>query len=119
VFTGRVVGPGEPEFLRDDTLGALALAEEERDACPSCGYPKAWCRDPANQFGAFEPHEDWCWATYRLADHRKAKVEQMGDSQREALQLTARFREGREPDFDAGLGLEGPRGDEQQDHYGD
>jgi hypothetical protein len=29
----------------------------------------------------------------------------MGDSQRAALQLSARFREGREPDIDAGLGL--------------
>ena len=66
---------------------------------------KAWCRDPANQFGTFEPHEDFCWASYRLADHRKAKVEQMSDSQRASLQLSVRFREGREPDLEAGLGL--------------
>jgi hypothetical protein len=106
VFTGRPTpAPGEPLFTEEDTAGALALAEEERDTCPSCGYPKVWCRDPANQFGAFDVAQEFCWATYRLADYRKAKVENMSESQRASVQLAARFREGREPDFDAGLGL--------------
>lgn len=113
MFTGRVVAEGEPLFLADDTAKAVALAEEERDTCPACGMPKAWCRDPVNQFGAFEPVEDFCWASYRLSDHRRAKVEQMGESQRDALQLSVRFREGREPDVDAGLDLS-EQNDEQE-----
>lgn len=98
-------GPGEPLFTEDDTAAVIALAEEERDTCPACGYPKAWCRDPGNQFGAFEPHQEFCWATYRLADHRSAVVEKMSDAQRASVQISARFREGREPDIEAGLEL--------------
>jgi hypothetical protein len=122
IFLGRPwPQPGEPLFTAEDTAYAMALAEEERDTCHSCGYPKAWCRDPANQFGAFEPHEEFCWATYRLSDHRKAKHEAYSDAQRESVQLSARFRKGREPDFDAGLDLDelGPSGDtDQHDQHG-
>jgi hypothetical protein len=81
------------------------LAEEEQDTCPSCGKLKVWCRDPANQFGTFDVDQEFCWATYRLADYRKAKVEIMGDSQRASVQLAVRFRDGREPDLTAGLDL--------------
>jgi len=104
VFTGRPTpAPGEPLFTKEDTAGALALAEEERDTCPSCGYLKVWCRDPANQFGAFDVDEEFCWATYRLADYRKSK--DYGESQAASVQLAVRFREGREPDIEAGLDL--------------
>jgi hypothetical protein len=110
VFTGRPTpAPGEPLFTEDDTAAALALAEEERDTCPACGFLKVWCRDPNNQFGAFEPHVEFCWATYRLADHR-SMIEQMGESQRAAAQVSPRFREGREPDLTAGLDLATPDG---------
>jgi hypothetical protein len=105
VFTGRVVGPGEPEFLREDTDGAIALAEEERDTCPSCGMPKAWCRDGANQF-AFDPEDSVCWPTYRLAQHRNSdKFKGYDDATQVAVQVSARFRDGREPDVVAGLDL--------------
>lgn len=97
--------PGEPLFLEEDTALAVALAEEERDTCPSCGYQKAWCRDPANQFGAFDVQQEFCWASYRLADHRAAKFEALSDSQRASVQVWATFREGREPDVEAGLNL--------------
>ena len=106
MFTGRPTpAPGEPLFTEEDTGLAVALAEEERDTCPACGYLKSWCRDPANQFGTFEPHEEYCWASYRLADYSKANGDKLSDSQRAAIQVSARFREGREPDVDAGLGL--------------
>ena len=105
--------PGEPLFTTEDTDYAIALAEEERDTCPACGMPKAWCRDPVNQFG-FEPAEAFCWATYRLADHRAARFEAMSESQRAAVQLSARFRDGVEPDLEAGLDLGDVRPDELQ-----
>jgi hypothetical protein len=103
VFTGRPTpAPGEPLFTKEDTAGALALAEEERDTCPSCGYLKIWCRDPANQFGAFDVGGlvlgPTGWPTI-------AAVEQMSESQQAAVQLSVRFREGREPDLAAGLEL--------------
>lgn len=110
VFTGRVVGPGEPEFLPEDTDGAIALAEEERDTCPSCGMQKAWCRDPVNQFGVFEPHQEFCWASYRLADFRKAKFDKLSESQQASWQVWAGFREGHEPAIEAGLDLGADQG---------
>lgn len=118
IFTGRPwPQPGEPLFTEDDTAKAVALAEEERDTCPACGMPKVWCRDPANQFGAFEPVTDFCWVAYRLADHRAAVVEKMSDSQRAAAQVSVRFREGREPDLSAGLEPTG--GEDGEDDGGD
>lgn len=107
MFTGRPTPtPGEPLFLQEDTDIAVALAEEEKDTCPSCGLPKAWCRDPKNQF-AFEPHEDVCWSTKRLAEHREgqAKNTNKAESTKQATQISARFREGITPDLEAGLGL--------------
>jgi hypothetical protein len=106
IFTGRAMPqPGESLFLEEDTAAAVALAEEERDTCSQCGMPRAWCRDPANQF-AFDVHESTCWPTYRLAQYRsgekwKAKL----DDTRDATQLSAFFRDGHEPEVDAGLGL--------------
>lgn len=104
VFTGRVQQPGEPYFLRQDTDLAIALAEEERDTCPSCGLPKAWCRDVDNQF-AFEAHEEQCHVTYTLAARRNAVAEGRSEEVRAAIQTTARFIKGKEPDLAAGLDL--------------
>lgn len=98
--------PGEEFFTQEDTDYAIALAEEERDACPSCGMPKAWCRDPANQF-AFEPAEATCWPAYRLAQHRRGdKWKSKHDDTKAATQLSARFRKGYEPDIAAGLNID-------------
>jgi hypothetical protein len=83
----------------------IALAEEERETCPSCGFPKAWCQDPRAQFGAFEAHESTCFATYALAMHRKGVDEKRTDETRVSTQTSIRFAPGREPDLEAGLGL--------------
>ncbi len=97
--------PGEPLFLEDDTAAAVALAEEERDACPSCGWPKAWCRDKANQF-AFDAHEEMCWPTWRLAQRRDSgEWKSKHPATQAATMLSARFRQGHEPDVGAGLEL--------------
>lgn len=78
---------------------------EERDTCPSCRLPKAWCRDPANQF-AFEPREDMCFSTWRLAQYQASDAwkSKLDDTMR-ATQLSVRFRDGHEPDVAAGLDL--------------
>jgi hypothetical protein len=105
IFTGRPTpAPGEPLFTEDDTSAAVALALEERDTCPSCGYPKAWCRDPDNQF-AFEPHEEACHATYTITAHRIKVDEKRSNETRASTLMAARFRKGKEPDIDAGLDL--------------
>lgn len=104
MFTGRVVEPGEPEFLVEDTDGAIALAEEEAATCPSCGLLKVICRDKDNQF-AFEPHEEQCHVTYTLAAHRKSVDEKRSEETKAATQTSARFREGFAPDLTAGLDL--------------
>src|SRR5690242_9938431 len=112
---------GEPLFLQDDTAGAIALAEEERDTCPSCGLPKAWCRDPANQFGVFEPREEQCHVTYALTAYRNGVNESRDDVTRSAVQMWAGFAKGKEPDLTAGLDLpgegdDGEQGADQREH---
>jgi uncharacterized protein YcgI (DUF1989 family) len=97
--------PGEPLFLTADTDLIIALAEEERDTCPSCGMPKAWCRDPANQFGVFVPNEEQCHVTYALAVHRQQMSDKRDEVSQAAVQTSARFRDGFEPDMEAGLDL--------------
>lgn len=97
---------GEPLFTAEDTDAAIALAEEEADTCPHCGMLRIWCRDPENQF-AFDADESVCWPTYRLAMQRnKDTFKGYDDATRAALQLSARFREGHEPDLLAGLNLD-------------
>lgn len=105
MFTGRVVEPGAPLFLAEDTDGAIALEEEERDTCQSCGMPKVWCRDSGNQFAVFEVREEQCHATYALAAHRAQVSEGRDETARQAVQMWTRFAEGKEPDFAAGLDL--------------
>lgn len=106
VFTGRAVAPGEALFTREDTDAAVALAEEERDTCPSCGMLRAWCRDPAHQF-AFDAVEEVCWPTYRMSLRRTSgEFKGYDDATRDAVQLAARFRDGHTPDPLAGLDLD-------------
>lgn len=106
ILQGRPTpAPGEPLFTEEDTAWAIALAEEERDACPACGFPRSVCRDASYQF-AFEPHEEMCHATARLAQYResdswKGKL----DTTRAATQVTPIFREGHEAPIDVGLDL--------------
>ncbi len=40
VFLGRVVYPGDPVWLPDDTLAALDWQEHEATKCPGCGQPR-------------------------------------------------------------------------------
>jgi hypothetical protein len=107
IFTGRPwPQPGEPLFLREDTEAAIALAEEEQDTCPSCGMPKAWCRDPEHQF-AFDAADSVCWATYRLELYRESdKFKGRDDATRAATHPFAYFRRGFDPELTAGLGLD-------------
>ena len=107
MFTGRPTPPpGEPLFTKDDTAAAVALAEEERDTCPSCGMLKVWCRDPANQT-AFDPHEEMCFPTWRMSLRREAwQNEGKHKATQDATQLSVSFRDGHEPDLEAGLDLE-------------
>jgi len=95
--------PGEPLFTDEDTAYAIALAEEEAATCSSCGLLKVVCRDPEYQF-AFEVHEEQCHATYALAD-RQRTWQDRPEVQKVATQLSARFREGKQPPIDVGLEL--------------
>jgi hypothetical protein len=104
VFTGRVVQPGDPEFLQADTDGAIALAEEEDATCPGCGQLKVWCRAVGNQF-AFEVVEDQCHATHALEVHRAAMNKKRDDATRRAIHMYARLPSKAHPDLLAGLDL--------------
>lgn len=104
--------PGEPLFTDEDTAYALALAEEEAATCSSCGLLKVVCHDPEYQFG-FVVHEEQCHATKTLAEHQlNAAWSKKHESTRAATQLSAKFREGRQPPIDVGLELEALAEDE-------
>lgn len=107
MFTGRPMpGPGEPLFLQEDTDAAVALAEEERDTCPSCGMPKAWCRNNEGGRSRFDVDESFCWATHRIAQRQdNMSKEKVDPATVRATQMAARFRAGQEPDITAGLNL--------------
>lgn len=107
--------PGEPLFTEEDTAYAIALAEEERDACPACGMPKAWCRDNKEGRFKYEVLEDFCWTTYHLENRRNALADnkKKSPSDKRAMQLFARFRDGYEPDYGADLGLVEPEADSE------
>lgn len=90
--------------MPEDSTAALALAMEEADTCRSCGYPKAWCRDPKRPFTDYEVHEETCQATLRLAHFREGdKWKSRHEPSKQATQMWPRFREGRAPDLAAGL----------------
>lgn len=106
IFTGRIQQPGEPYFLDTDTAAVIALAEEERDTCPKCGFLKAWCREGSLlDLHRFEVEEETCWVTYRLAAKREALSKAHRETQ-EARQLSVRFAKGYTPDMVAGLDIE-------------
>jgi hypothetical protein len=70
--------------------------------------PKVWCRDPANQF-AFVVTEEQCHVTATQAAHQLSPDwEKKHEATKRATQVSARFRDGREPDFEAGLDLGDP-----------
>lgn len=107
MFRGRAVGPGEPAFLGEDASAALALAEEEADACKQCGMPRVWCRDNEHGRARFDLTEEFCWATYRVAlRQKKQNVEKTDEAMRAAYVHSPKFVEGQEPDMLAGLGIE-------------
>lgn len=84
----------------------IALAEEERATCPSCGMLKSICRDPDYQL-AFEPHEEQCNATWRLAQFRESDGwKNKHPATQQATQISVRFRDGMAPPLEHGLELE-------------
>lgn len=118
---GRAWSPGEPLFLPEDRDKAIALAQEERATCPRCGLLKVWCRDPGHQF-AFEPVDDVCWPTARLAEYQRSDAwKKKGPDGQAATLLAVRFRDGYAPSLTADLGLvaeEGDRPEDEPDHGG-
>ena len=97
---------GEPLYTQEDHDWFIALAEERRDTCPSCGLLKSVCRSPDYQF-AFQVHEDQCHATQVLSAHQQTpEWAQKHDDTRRATQLYVRFREGHTPPLEVGLELE-------------
>jgi hypothetical protein len=105
---GRTVpGPGEPLFLPEDTGAVVALAEEERDTCPACGYPKAVCRaGTLEDLGRLELHEETCWVTYRKALRQDVLTKEASSATQQARQLSVRLKKDRLADYAAGLDVE-------------
>jgi hypothetical protein len=46
---GRVVQPGDPQWLPMDRGWALALLQVEADSCPDCGQPWGEVTSPDNE----------------------------------------------------------------------
>jgi len=79
VFLGRVVGPGEPEWLAEDTEAALEWIDYVASLCKGCGEPLAECLDPEND-GAYEAIPVQCHAcAARDAENRDAAKARTSD----------------------------------------
>lgn len=92
----------------------MALAEEERDACPKCGMPKAFCREAEDGRQRWGVREDFCWVTFRMAQ-RKPKLNQDGtvSAVEKATIVSPTIRDGYEVNLFAGLELdEAPQTDD-------
>lgn len=78
MFTGRVVGPGEPMWTPEDTALALEWQDEKRLQCGSCGHHLDETTDDAHA-------RDWvadelmCHACAVTEWRRKALSEQERD----------------------------------------
>lgn len=109
---------GEPLYTQEDHDWFIALQQERRDTCPSCGLLKVTCRDKANQFGVFEIAEEQCHATKALANHRE-KTKNRSRADQEAIQASVKFAEGKAPPLEIGLDLADGSGDEDDDSQDD
>ena len=113
---------GEPLFTQEDHDWFIALSQERRDTCPSCGLLKSICRDPDYQL-AFEPREEQCNATWRLAQFRESDSwKNKHPVTQQATQVSVRFREGMAPPLEHGLDLQDEeqsdrdQADKEEDH---
>jgi hypothetical protein len=109
VFTGRPwPQPGEPLFLPADTEMAVALAEEERDTCPACGLPKAWCRQVEGGRARFRAEESFCWAVYAVNALRDTTAwQRKNNGNHGAYMVHPAIKPGHEPSMTAGLAING------------
>lgn len=72
MFLGRVVEPGEPLWLIEDTELELAWQAWREDACPGCGHPRSETFDPDNA-GRYVSHRLRCHACAVIDEARDNK----------------------------------------------
>jgi hypothetical protein len=82
----------------------MALALEESETCHQCGLPRAFCRDNENGRARFTVAEEFCWATYAVAQRKSKHDKEKKDPTLQAAYIhAAKIRDGKAPDIMAGL----------------
>lgn len=98
MFLGRVVEPGEPLWLEDDTESALAWMQYLGTLCSGCGHPATETMNEADD-GAWEAVPVHCFAC-AARDAEKRQVQQaaagggMSESSFDGLMIGVQRREG-------------------------
>lgn len=78
-FLGRVIEPGEPEWLDEDIEAALEWIAYQDSLCSGCGNPKSECWDP-DRDGTYEAIAVQCFAcAARDAENRRASEARASD----------------------------------------
>lgn len=64
---GRIVGPGEPQWLPDDVDLALEWQAEQALICPGCGHPLDETT-AADSEDAYDVREIRCWGCHPVQE---------------------------------------------------
>jgi hypothetical protein len=81
VFLGRVVGPGDPQWLPEDVAAALKWQSEQDLLCPGCGQPRGESFDKSSRYTVVSHRCEACAALQQrtwMAEKNRSKTPQFG-----------------------------------------
>jgi hypothetical protein len=85
VFFGRVVEPGEPLWLPDDTEVAIGFEQWVAAVCPNCGLHRLDWEHEHDE--TFKGRIETCFGCVELADTRRSIPEKTADDRKMALRV--------------------------------
>lgn len=85
VFLGRVVEPGEPVWLLEDTQAAMGFEQWSAAICSGCGlHPLDW---PDERDETWRGQIDMCHGCIEMADTRATIPDKVSDDRRRAMRV--------------------------------
>lgn len=72
VFLGRIVYPGDPQWLEDDAQAAIDWDTFDRSRCPGCGQPRDECMAHEDEAPVYEVTMARCHACSAASAEGKA-----------------------------------------------
>lgn len=85
VFFGRVVRPGEPQWLAEDTETAVAFEQWAGQICGGCGlHPLDW---PSERDETWKGRIDTCFGCAEIGDTRSMIPKSMSEARRSSIRV--------------------------------